>query len=106
VSSLAQGERHGIAPFTLADPAGGWPKVVATVRASERTTIVTSEARYLHAEVRSPWRVYTDDLELLRDDGGRVDVRSASRIGYYDFGVNRERVEALRRRLAADGVIR
>ena len=106
MSSLATDERHGVEPFRLVDVQQGWARVVDAVRASERTTIVVADARYLHAEVASPWRVYTDDLELLRGDGDRVDVRSTSRIGYYDFNVNRERVEALRHRLAEAGAIR
>lgn len=90
----------------MLDGQQGWARVGEAVRASERTTIVVADDRYVHAEVVSPWRVYTDDLELLRGEGDRVDVRSTSRIGYYDFGVNRERVEALRRRLAEAGAIR
>ena len=105
VSSLATEPRHRIEAFTLADPATGWVRLADVVAARPRTTIVTREDRYLHAEVASPWGVYTDDLELLRGDGGRVDVRSTSRIGYYDFGVNRERVEALRAALVEAGVI-
>jgi uncharacterized protein (DUF1499 family) len=106
VSSLATGARHRIEPVWLLDPQQGWARLVETVRASDRTTVVSADDRYVHAEVASPWRVYTDDLELLRSDGGRVDVRSTSRLGYYDFNVNRERVEALRRRLAEAGAIR
>lgn len=106
VSSLATDERHRVEPFQLADPQQGWTRLVAAVRASERTTIVAADDRYVHAEVASPWRVYADDLELLRGEGDRIDVRSTSRVGYYDFGVNRDRVEALRRRLAESGAIR
>lgn len=105
VSSLAGDARHRVEPFRLADAQAGWARVVEAVRASERATIVVADARYLHAEVASPWRVYTDDLELLRGEGDRIDVRSTSRIGYYDFNVNRERVEALRRTLGSTGVI-
>jgi len=90
----------------LLDPQRDWARVVEAVRASERTTVVAADDRYVHAEVASPWRIYTDDLELLRGEGERVDVRSTSRIGYYDFNVNRERVEALRHRLARAGAIR
>ena len=55
----------------------------------------------------SPWHVYTDDLELLwLPEHKRVEVRSSSRIGYYDFGVNRERVEALRARLLEQGALK
>lgn len=106
VSSLAADARHRVEPFRLLDAQQGWARVVEAVRASERTTVVSADERYAHAEVVSPWRVYTDDLELLRGEGDRVDVRSTSRIGYYDFGVNRGRVEALRRRLAESGAIR
>jgi uncharacterized protein (DUF1499 family) len=106
VSSLAADGRHRVEPFRLLDAQQGWARLVEAVRASERTTVVTADARYVHAEVASPWHVYTDDLELLRGDGDRVDVRSTSRLGYYDFKVNRNRVEALRRRLAEAGAIR
>lgn len=106
MSSLAAEPRHRVEPFRLLDAQQGWARVVEAVRASARTTVVTADDRYARAEVASPWRVYTDDLELLRGEGDRVDVRSTSRIGYYDFGVNRERVEALRRRLAETGAIR
>ena len=104
VSSLAQDERHHVEPFVLAGE-DAWAGVVEAVRASARTTIVASEQRYLHAEVISPWHFYTDDLELLRGPGTRVDVRSSSRIGYYDFQVNRRRVEALRRKLQETGLL-
>jgi uncharacterized protein (DUF1499 family) len=44
---------------------------------------------------------YVDDLELLADiEQGVIQVRSASRVGTWDLGVNRRRVESLRRRLA------
>jgi uncharacterized protein (DUF1499 family) len=43
---------------------------------------------------------YVDDVELYYDEGaGLVHVRSASRLGRRDFGVNRNRIEELRSRL-------
>ena len=46
---------------------------------------------------------FTDDVELwFCDQPGIVQLRSASRAGYYDFGVNRERVEQLREALTVD----
>ena len=107
VNSEDTDARHAIAAFVLKQPAAqSWPQVVEVVRAMERTTVVEANARYLHAEIASPWHFYTDDLELLLDAAGRAQVRSASRIGYYDFDVNRERVEDLRRRLAARDLLR
>ena len=57
---------------------------------------MTHEAGYIHAEVTSAIMRYDDDVEFLFVTDQRIDVRSSSRIGYYDFGVNRERVDALR----------
>jgi uncharacterized protein (DUF1499 family) len=42
---------------------------------------------------------------VLRADRGEIAMRSCSRLGYYDFGVNRDRLEALRERLRAAGVV-
>jgi len=40
-----------------------------------------------------------DDVEFLLDDGTKtIHIRSASRVGYSDLGVNRKRVEAIRAR--------
>ena len=60
----------------------------------------------MHAESTSALMGYVDDLELaLGAAGDRIEVRSASRIGYGDGGVNRERVEALRAALVNAGVV-
>ena len=103
VSSLAPDEDHRVAPYTLA--AGqNWAAVRAAVAAMPRTAIVEERTGYLHAECTSRIFRFVDDLELLSaKSGDRVDVRSASRVGYGDMGVNRERVEALRKALAGAG---
>jgi uncharacterized protein (DUF1499 family) len=63
-------------------------------------SIVHSTDTYLRAEFASRFLRFVDVLELLVDENEKViHVRSASRIGSFDFGVNRRRVEALRRRL-------
>ncbi|MDI9554865.1 MAG: DUF1499 domain-containing protein, partial [Pseudomonadota bacterium] len=44
---------------------------------------------------------FVDDVEFLFDDAAKlIHVRSASRVGVYDFEVNRNRVEDIRRRFA------
>ena len=56
---------------------------------------------YLHFTETSRWLGFVDDLELVLDaEAGLIDVRSASRSGRWDLGVNRRRVERLRARLA------
>lgn len=56
---------------------------------------------YLYAQCTSRWMKFVDDLELWYDPVNQVvQVRSASRVGRKDFGVNRQRVERLRAGLA------
>ena len=107
VSSDASGEQ-GVAPFGLAvDPGRAWHAARGAVAALPRTRIVSHTPDYLHAECTSAVFGFVDDLELnLRPGAGIIAVRSASRIGYSDLGVNRRRVETLREALSAQGVTR
>lgn len=62
-----------------------------------RTKIVQFTDRYLHAEFKSAIFGFVDDLELVIGDApGVIHVRSSSRTGYWDLGVNRRRVERIR----------
>lgn len=64
-----------------------------------RTEIIAATEDYVHATCRTLLG-FVDDLEArLSASEGVIHVRSASRVGYYDFGVNRARVEGLRRAL-------
>jgi len=57
---------------------------------------------FLHATFRSSLFRFTDDVSSRLDvENNCIHIRSASRVGYSDFGVNRKRVEELRRRLAS-----
>jgi uncharacterized protein (DUF1499 family) len=69
-----------------------------TVEALPRTRIVLSYPSYLYAEFRSRLLGFVDDVEFFFD-GAVIQVRSASRLGRRDFGVNRARIEKLRRLL-------
>ena len=80
--------------------------LVDVLRAWPRTEIVTIREDYIHAVQRSRWLRFADDIECHLPAAERlVHMRSAARFGWYDFGVNRARVERLRRavnqRLAA-----
>jgi uncharacterized protein (DUF1499 family) len=62
-------------------------------------SIVVQAPGYLHAEFRTRWLGFVDDVELLLDPAaGVIHVRSASRLGHSDLGTNRRRVEAIRQR--------
>jgi len=108
VSSDAADSAHAIAPFELAvSTADAWRALRATVESLPRTKIITVSEGYLYAECSSAVFGFVDDLELhLRLAQNSIAVRSASRLGKSDFGVNRKRVENLRGLLAKQGVIR
>ena len=77
----------------------GVENVIATlaivIKAMPNTDIISQEHGYLHATFISRLFRFVDDVELLLD-GDKVQIRSVSRVGYSDFGVNRKRVEAIR----------
>jgi len=108
VSSQATESAKQVGPFQLTmEPAEAWLKVKQTIPALARTQIVFDTSNYIHAECRSAVFGFIDDLELqLQPEQKQIAIRSAARLGYYDFGVNRARVETLRQKLQAAGVIR
>ncbi len=98
VSSEAEDEDQRISPMKLkGDPLSAWYDVKDAVGRLPRCSIVSATKDYLHAECKSRLFQFVDDLELRLDPAtGVVAVRSAARVGYWDFGVNRKRVESLR----------
>jgi uncharacterized protein (DUF1499 family) len=62
-----------------------------------RTVIVAQTPAYIYAQSTTSLLKFTDDIEFALDTSkGIIDVRSASRVGRKDFGVNRARIEAVR----------
>ena len=108
VSSDAIDTSHRVEPFGIiihADAA--WRLVREVVNSLPRTEITQATDNYLHAECKSAVFRFVDDLELeLRTGEGIIAVRSASRTGHSDFGVNRRRVERLRAVLQSRGAIK
>jgi uncharacterized protein (DUF1499 family) len=92
---------HYIAPIRFK---GGAAEAMAAVRKAVEgmggATVIRQEPNYLYAEFRTRLMRFVDDVEFVFDDkAGLIHVRSASRLGRRDFGVNRARVEALRSRI-------
>ena len=80
-----------------------YQKLVTLIASQQRARIVVKEANYLRAEFKSAILRFVDDVEFLFSaDQPVIDVRSASRVGYYDFGVNRRRIEYIRNRWNQD----
>jgi uncharacterized protein (DUF1499 family) len=73
-------------------------QVKAAALAMPRTTVLEQSESYVHLVCATAILRFKDDVEL-EAEGDVVHVRSASRVGYGDLGVNRKRIEALRKAL-------
>jgi len=97
VSTAAADESHRVEPLRLeGDPEAARAKLLQVIEQMPRTRVVDATEHYLHAEATSLLWGYVDDLEIwIDEDAGKIHLRSASRTGYSDLGVNRARIEAL-----------
>jgi uncharacterized protein (DUF1499 family) len=89
-------KEHYIAPIPFRGDAIA--AVRKAVESMPRARVMSADSHYLYAEFRSALLGYIDDVEF-HYDGSVIHVRSASRLGRRDFGVNRARVEELRKRI-------
>ena len=89
---------HIIAPLKLrGDPAIEFARLQKIVAGMPGSQIITSRPDYFHAEFETKMLKFIDDVEFLLDaDNGEIQMRSASRVGRKDFGVNRARLEQVR----------
>lgn len=71
------------------------------IAAHPRSTVTHDEPGFITAEFRSRVFGFVDAAEFVIDADARViRYRSGARSGHYDFGVNRERMDALRATLS------
>jgi len=98
VSSLSVDESFRVKPFsTGTDARASWQRLHDVVSGMKRSKVVAFDDRYMHVEFRSLVFRFVDDVEFLLDaERGEIHVRSASRVGNSDLGVNRRRVEEIR----------
>jgi uncharacterized protein (DUF1499 family) len=92
-----------IAPLAVGgDPATAMARLKAVVEAMPGAKVIESRPDYLYAQFTTRLMKYVDDTEFWLDPAaGAIQVRSASRVGGKDYGVNRKRVEDVRRLFAA-----
>lgn len=91
-----------IAPLPLTgDAKASIARIAEVVEGLPGARIVERRDDYLYAQFTTPMMRFVDDVEFWADPAaGVVQVRSASRVGRKDFGVNRARIESIRERLA------
>ncbi len=104
VSSQADNPAQRIQPLPVkADVSGTLPALRRIIEKLPGARVVKTEPDYFRAEFTSPILRFVDDVEFLLDPKAQiVQVRSASRTGYWDFGANRKRVEQIRQAYLSD----
>ena len=71
--------------------------IKSIIENTPRTEIVEIDGDYLHAESTSKWMKYVDDLEVsFIPESNILLIRSESRVGESDLGVNQKRVDSLK----------
>lgn len=98
VSTRAEDDLHRIAPLKYqGSQADARARLLDVIRSMPRTRVKKAEEDYIHATFRSRIFQFIDDVEFQFDDSSKtIHFRSASRLGYSDLGVNRQRMEAIR----------
>ncbi|MDZ8187745.1 MAG: DUF1499 domain-containing protein [Nostoc sp. ChiSLP02] len=101
VSSYSTDEVHQIAPLAFnSSPESALANLKTIIESLPRTKIITESQDYIYAEFKSALMGFVDDVEFFLDRNANViQVRSASRLGYGDLGVNRQRIETIRAKL-------
>ena len=98
VSSQAPpSDSHYVAPFAYN---GAWKPakqaLLAVLSGQDNSTVLASGGRFVHATFTTTLGFVDDMTFLVQPAESVIDVKSSSRIGYYDFGVNRDRVQRIR----------
>lgn len=105
VSTQAEDEGHRIAPMRYQrEMTEAMARLKQAVSVMSGARVAEEAGPYLRFEFTSRLLRFVDDVEFLFDDATKtIHCRSASRVGYGDFGVNRRRIEAIRAQL--DGTL-
>jgi uncharacterized protein (DUF1499 family) len=100
VSTQSEGKRHAMEPLPyLQTREASRERILSILKGMKRMQIVKLTESTIHVEFRTALWKFVDDVEFLFDDEARaVHFRSASRVGYYDFGLNRRRMKEISER--------
>ena len=102
VSSFASDNKHQIDPINFSGSSKDQVKILKTILNDFKNANIISESEnYIHAEFSSNLFKFVDDVEFFIDEKSKtMHFRSASRLGYGDFGVNRKRIETIKTKLS------
>jgi uncharacterized protein (DUF1499 family) len=98
VSSQASDPQHQIDPISYSSSTTeAYDQVKKLLESQKRIQIITQTDNYIYAIATSHLMGFVDDVEFyFQPDTKVIDVRSSSRIGESDLGVNRQRIEQVR----------
>ncbi|MEZ4709519.1 MAG: DUF1499 domain-containing protein [Caldilineaceae bacterium] len=101
VSTFSSDAEHAFEPLPYTMPTAQLhDHLLAILNTMPRATIITNEPIYVHVELRTPMMGFVDDAEFYFDEAnGVLHMRSGSRLGRSDLGVNRRNMEQIRRAL-------
>ena len=98
VVSVNGDEEHQIDPITYSgDRATAKETLLKVLSVVPRTEVIEDTDNYIHAESTSRIFKFVDDVDFyFPEDENVIHLRSASRVGESDLGVNRRRMEQIR----------
>ncbi len=98
ISSETQESKHFIQPFKIKGESDkAWSSLKDELNHQSRLIITHESADNIHAEVTSLIFKFVDDVDFCLDkENNAIHVRSASRTGHFDFGINHKRLESIR----------
>lgn len=101
INSQAVGEKQYIQPIHYTGKQmEARARLLQILDSLKRTKIITAQENYIRAETTSALFRFVDDMEFYfpeeQTDETIIHIRSASRIGSFDFGANRKRIERIR----------
>jgi len=106
VSSQSDDPTHLIAPIVTTEPRTTLIDLAKLIQENPAAKLITQADDYLYAEYTSALMGFVDDVELWANETeGVIEVRSASRLGESDLGVNRQRIETLRQQLSQNSTL-
>jgi len=100
VSTQAADNKHKIDPIQYSGSLSeAKEKIIKIINSLKRSKIITNKENYIHAEFRTATFRFVDDVEFLFDDSEKIiHFRSRARLGISDMGVNRKRMEIIRKK--------
>ncbi|MBP2640009.1 MAG: hypothetical protein H6Q66_960 [Firmicutes bacterium] len=98
ISSQTSDPGKRVEPFVFKENLEKTKETITKIAIAQGATLLKKEHSYFHFVYKAPIIPFRDDVEFFFDETTNlVHFRSASRVGYSDFGVNRDRYEKIKK---------